>query len=122
MDPTIKSIEGCVWPEPEWQSGLVLAAHALRKKPLGELSPNDLRVAFNEDIGADHLKERVLDVLTEDAVAGDIFDGDLICAVMRSPQFRADRCFRDAILKIADTALMHALDSQTRHDIETLKK
>ena len=51
----------------QWHSGLVLTAHALRKKSLDELTPNDLRVAFNEDIGTKFLTARVLEVLAEES-------------------------------------------------------
>ena len=83
-EATIESLEGKVWPEPEW--AVLPRSHraSLRKKPLDELTPNDLRVAFNEDIGADFLKERVLEVLREDPAAGDVFDGDLVLAAMGS--------------------------------------
>jgi hypothetical protein len=46
MKSTIEILENEVWPEPDFRSGLVLTAHALRKKPIDELTPNDLRVAF----------------------------------------------------------------------------
>ena len=87
---TIETLEGKVWPEPEFQSSLVLTAHALRKKPIDELTPNDLRVAIKENVGADLLKKRVLEVLKDEPEIGDLFDCDLILAVMRSQQFRND--------------------------------
>jgi contact-dependent growth inhibition (CDI) system CdiI-like immunity protein len=122
VKPTIESLEGKVWPEPEWQSGLVLTAHALRKKPLDEHSPNDLRVAFNEDIGTQFLKARVLEVLAESPTAGDLFDGDLIRSVMRSRQFREDDSFRKKIVELAVAALKMELDANTRNEIENLVK
>ena len=119
--PTIESLEGKVWPEPEWQSGLVIAAHALRKKPLEELTTSDLRVAFSQDVGADFLKQRVLDALAGEPAAGDLFEGDLVLTVMRSRQFRDDATFRALVAQHADAALKTELDSQTRHEIEALK-
>ena len=120
MKPTIESLEGEVWPEPECRSGLVLTAHALRKKPLDDLTPNDLRVAFNEDVGADFLKQRVLTVLQEDPASGDLFEGDLVLSVLRSRQFREDDEFAKNIIQCASAALAHELDSETRHEIKTL--
>lgn len=122
MKPTIESLEGKVWPAPEWQSGLVLTAHALRKKPLDELTPNDLRVAFNKDIETEFVKARVLDILEEEPAAGDLFDGDLILAVVRSRQFREDEQFRQRIVQLADAALKKDLDTDTRCEIENLKR
>jgi hypothetical protein len=60
---TIESLEGTNWPGPEFASHLVTKAHALRKKPIAQLTPEDLRMAFNEDIGTRFLKERVLQIL-----------------------------------------------------------
>lgn len=118
---TIETLEGEIWPEPEFQSSLILTAHALRKKPIDELTSNDLRVAFNEDIGVEYLKERALEVLEAYPAIGDLFDGDLILAVMRSQQFRTDKEFRKKIIEKADEALTKELDSQTRDEIEKLK-
>ena len=120
MSATIESIEGDVWPEPEWQSGLVLAAHALRKKPLSELTPNDLRVAFSQQIGADLVKARALEGFENDPAAGDLYEGDLLLAVMRSRQFRVDATFRNRIIVIADAALRTELDSSTREEVRSL--
>ena len=122
MKPSIESLEGRVWTEPEFNSPLVLTAHALRKKPLDELTPNELRVAFNEDVGADFLKARVLEVLEEEPSVGELFDGDLLLAVMRSRQFRSDRVFRDKIIALADEALAEISDAGTRDDIQKLRK
>lgn len=73
MSTTIESIEGNAWPEPEGQSGLVLTAHALRKKPLSELTPNDLHVAFSQQIGADLVQARALEILEKDPAAGELY-------------------------------------------------
>ena len=118
MKPTIERLEGKVWSEPEFQSSLVLTAHALRKKPLDELTPQDLRVAFKEDVGADFLKQRVIHVLEDDPASGDLFDGDLVLAVLRSRQFRSDEEFRKKIAVIADRALLDVTDAQTRDEIQ----
>jgi len=121
MQETIERLEGRVWPEPEWQSGLVLTAHALRKKPLDELTPNDLRVAFTQDAGADFVKTRVLEILEAKPTAGDLFAGDLIFAVMRSRAFRQDEEFWKKIVLLADAALRQELDSDTKLEIESLR-
>jgi hypothetical protein len=122
VKPSIESLEGVSWPEPEFRSGLVLTTHALRKKPLDELTPNDLRVAFNEDVGTKFVKARAIEVLTENPVAGDLFDGDLIRAVIRSQEFRRDESFRMKIVELAARALQADLDSDTRSEIEEAGK
>jgi hypothetical protein len=54
------------------------------------MTPNELRIDFNENSGTKYLKERVLEVLKEEPTVGDLFAGDLVLAVMRSEEFRGD--------------------------------
>ncbi len=122
MKPTIESLEGKVWPEPDFKSSLIVSAHALRKKPLDELTPNDLRVAFKENVGADFLKEAVLGVLLkEPAVDAAFFEGDLLLSVMRSRQFREDAGFRAKISELADRALQVISYPPTIAEIQKLR-
>jgi hypothetical protein len=122
MKPTIESIEGKIWPEPDFKSSLILNTHALRKKPLDELTPNDLRLAFQEGVGADLLKEVVLGVLRrEPAIDSVYFEGDLLLAVMRSTQFREDYVFRIEIIECADRALPHIFGAKTIDEIKHLR-
>ena len=123
MKPSIESLEGKVWGEPEFNSSLVLTAYALRKKPLDELTPNELRVAFNEDIGASFLKDRVLELLQEEpAIDATYYEGDLLLAVMRSRQFSDDEGFKMKIAALVDRALTEISDVQTRDELQKLRK
>ena len=123
MSPTIESLEGKVWPEPEFRSSFDLAAHALRKKPLNEITPGELRVAFSDDVGADWLKTRVLEVLGKlPEINATYFPGDLLLAVMRSRQFQSDEEFRSRIVECADRALKYISDPKSRDQIQALKK
>jgi hypothetical protein len=122
MEPTIESLEGSVWPEPDFRTSLVLTAHALRKKPLDDLTPNDLRVAFNENVGADFLKTVVLEVLQkEPAINSLYFEGDLLLAVMSSRQFRDDEVFRTKIIECADRARPEIFSTDTLNEIKRLR-
>ena len=117
MKPTIETLEGNIWPAPEFDSLLVRTAHALRKKPLDELTPDDLRIAFNQNVGADFLKQRVLEVLELEPTTGDLFAGDLLLAVMNSHQFKTDADFRSKIIACAERALPDFSDADTRDEI-----
>ena len=122
MERTIESLEGKVWPEPDFKSSLVLTAHALRKKPLDELTPNDLRVAFQENVGADFLKTMVLDVLQKEPAIDSVYhEGDLLLAVMRSRQFREDELFRAKIIECADRAVPEILAADPLDEIKRLR-
>ena len=108
-----------MWPEPDFKSALILTAHALRKKPLDELTPNDLRIAFQEDVGADILKLMVLEVLEkEPAIDSAYFEGDLLLAVTRSRQFRDDHDFRTRIIGCADRAVSRIAGTDTLDEIK----
>ena len=122
MKPTIESLEGKVWPEPDFQSSFVVTAHALRKKPLDQLTPNDLRVAFKEDVGADFLKDLILSVLqVEPAIDSAFFEGDLLLSAMRSRQYREDALFRGKILDSAEEALLVISYQPTIEEIKKLR-
>ncbi len=51
---SLEQIEG-VWPEPEFNSGLVLRCHTARKKPIDQLSDLELATLLNQDIGVAHI-------------------------------------------------------------------
>jgi hypothetical protein len=105
MEKTIEILEGTIWGAPIFKSSLILMAHALRKKPIDELTPDELRIAFNEDIGTKFLKNRVLAVIEEDPAAGDLFEGDLLLSVMRSREFLRDEAFHKKVVKKADEVM-----------------
>jgi len=122
MSPTIETLEGSVWPEPDFKSTLVLTAHALRKKPLDHLTPNELRVAFQQNIGADFLKALALEILQKNpAIDSMYFEGDLLLAVMRSRQFQEDAEFRAKIIECVDRASHQAFGADTSNEIKNLR-
>ncbi len=56
---SLEQIEG-VWPEPEFNSGLVLRCHTARKKPIDQLSDLELATLLNQDIGVAHILPEAL--------------------------------------------------------------
>ena len=85
-DPTksLEQLEGVSWGQPEFNSTLVVRCHELRKKPLREMTAEDLRVLVGQGIGLDFLAPLALDLLdTDPLVAGDLYRGDLLAAVIR---------------------------------------
>jgi hypothetical protein len=121
MEKTIEILEGTIWGAPNFKSSLILMAHALRKKPIDELTPDELRIAFNEDIGTKFLKNRVLAVLEEDPAAGDLFEGDLLLSVMRSREFLRDEAFHKKVVKKADEVMKLELGLEVNDEILKLK-
>lgn len=57
--------------------------HALRRKAIGELTVEDLRLLIRQDVGVTHVLPVALEVLRDDPMAeGDMYEGDLLAAVL----------------------------------------
>lgn len=63
------------------QSPLELWFERVIDIPIEELTVEDLCRAIRQDLCVDQLMPRVLDVLTEDPLAGEYYDGELIAAL-----------------------------------------
>jgi hypothetical protein len=122
MSSSIEILEGVVWPEPEVTTSLVLTGHALRKKPIDQLSPNELRVALNEDIGTRFLKRRVVEVLsTEPEIEATYFPGDLLVSALESKTCREDPEMRAELDRLAHVAIGRIEDPDIRSRIQEMK-
>jgi len=65
-------------------SRLVDTVHRLRRKPVGALDVEDLRVLIGQQVGVAVLVPLALEVLERDPLAeGDYYPGDLLSAVLR---------------------------------------
>ncbi|WDT87881.1 contact-dependent growth inhibition system immunity protein [Alteromonas sp. 009811495] len=81
---TLEVLENDFWIDPDFKSSLVVACHQLRKIPLKDLSPENLRLLIGQEIGLNYLVPIALDILEKDLLAsGDMYDGDLLCSVAR---------------------------------------
>ncbi|KOT30617.1 hypothetical protein ADK41_32035 [Streptomyces caelestis] len=77
------------WPAPPADATrLIATAHALRRKPIGELTVEDMRLLIGQNEGLPHLLPPALEVLRLDPTAeGHTYEGDLLYAVLtRSPE------------------------------------
>ncbi|MCX5207814.1 contact-dependent growth inhibition system immunity protein [Kitasatospora sp. NBC_00240] len=62
---------------------LVATVHALRRRPVGALTVEHLRLLIRQDVGLPHLLSPAMAVLREDPLAeGDLYPGDLLSAVV----------------------------------------
>ncbi|MGC4987610.1 contact-dependent growth inhibition system immunity protein [Streptomyces sp. DT193] len=92
-DRSLEDLERDRWPAPPADSSrLVSTAHALRCRPIGGLTVENLRLLIGQDVGLAHLLPLALEVLRDDPMAeGDMYEGDLLSAVLtRSPVVRAE--------------------------------
>ncbi|MFJ8631601.1 contact-dependent growth inhibition system immunity protein [Streptomyces sp. NPDC093568] len=87
-DRSLEELERVRWPAPPADaSRLVATVHALRHRPIGDLTVEDMRLLIGQNVGLSHLLPLALEVLRDDPMAeGDMYEGDLLFAVVtRSP-------------------------------------
>jgi hypothetical protein len=84
---TLEQIEGQVWGDPPADaSNLVKTVHDLRRKPVGQLNAEELRVLLSQQTGVDVIVPYALNVLEHNPLAeGDYYPGDLLVAVLKLP-------------------------------------
>ncbi|WP_405985534.1 contact-dependent growth inhibition system immunity protein [Streptomyces sp. NBC_00872] len=93
-DCSLEALERDPWPAPPTDaSRLVAMVHALRSRPIGELTVEDMRLLIGQDVGLALLLPLALEVLRDDPMTeGDMYEGDLLSAVLtRSPAVWKER-------------------------------
>jgi CDI immunity proteins len=115
-DKTLDELEGEVWGEPEWHSGLVIRCHQLRTKPVDEFSIGDLQIMIGQKIGLPHLMPRAIEALKRDPLAeGDYYPGDLLNSVIGATEFlKQHLAWYDEVAVAAQRALAE-LDEDNEH-------
>lgn len=85
---SLEELEGARWPAPPADATYLMATvHALRSKPVGTLTVEDLRLLIGQDVGLPVLLALAVEVLRDNPLAaGDMYEGDLLRAVLsRNP-------------------------------------
>ena len=84
---SLEQLENDYWGEPPPDATTLMAkVYALRRRPIGSLEVEDLRILIGQQEGLGVLVPRALSLLKEDPlVEGDFFPGDLLLAVLRVP-------------------------------------
>ena len=84
-EQSLEQLEGDAWGDaPAGATALIATVHQLRRKPVGTLDVEDLRVMLGQRVGVPVLVPRALNVLEGDPLAeGDYYPGDLLTAVLR---------------------------------------
>ncbi|HWD05917.1 MAG TPA: contact-dependent growth inhibition system immunity protein [Amycolatopsis sp.] len=87
---TLEQLEAMSWGDaPADESYLVRTVHDLRRKPLGQMSVEDLRILLGQDEGTDFLLPYALTALEANPLAeGDYYPGDLLASAMSLPPER----------------------------------
>ncbi|MEU4091639.1 contact-dependent growth inhibition system immunity protein [Streptomyces sp. NPDC026673] len=92
-DRSLEELARDRWPAPSADATrLITTAHALRHRPIGELTVEDMRLLIGQDIGLPYLLPLAVEVLRENPMAeGHMYEGDLLSAVLtRSPSLWAE--------------------------------
>ncbi|MEV8477546.1 contact-dependent growth inhibition system immunity protein [Streptomyces sp. NPDC051173] len=92
-DRSLDELESDRWPAPAADATrLVATVHALRRRPIGSLTVEELRVLIRQDVGLPCLLPLAMKVLRENPLAeGDMYEGDLLAAVVtREPSVWAE--------------------------------
>ncbi|HEX6683020.1 MAG TPA: contact-dependent growth inhibition system immunity protein [Candidatus Limnocylindrales bacterium] len=124
-DLTLEQVEEQSWgtPPPE-ATKLMTTVYQLRRKPLGALAPEDLRVLLSQQVGVDVLVPRTLDLLTADPLLeGDYYPGDVLVAVLKTPPsyWSAHPDQFAKVSQILQRVGPDEVDAETRRDIEDFR-
>ena len=83
---TLEELEDARWGEPEYDSYVVRTCHALRRKPLGTLTDEELRVGVGQRVGLGYLVPIAVERLRPNPLtAADHYEGDLLRSVLDVP-------------------------------------
>ncbi len=82
--PSLEQLEGASPPPVPPGTPVEKRCEELRRKPIEELTADELQLQIGQRIGLDHLVPAALDVLErEPLVAGEFYPGDLLGTVLR---------------------------------------
>jgi hypothetical protein len=86
-DSSLEQLEGDIWGDPApGATDLVTTVHRLRRKPVGALTAEDLRMLVAQQVGLDVLVPRALTRLERDPLLeGDYYPGDVLVATLKVP-------------------------------------
>ncbi|GAA0482647.1 hypothetical protein Ade02nite_66320 [Paractinoplanes deccanensis] len=125
MQQSLEEIEGNAWGDPPpGASRLVVTVHALRRRPVGELGVEGLRVLIGQREGLATLVPLALGELERDPLAeGDFYPGDLLAAVVRVPEsyWREHRDQAVRLRAVTESVDLGELDEGTRGDIAAFR-
>ena len=89
LDKTLDQLDPPERRSPEQGSYLVAKCHQLRRKPIGEMSVEDLRILLGQQICPAYLVPLAIGILEREPLAeGDYYPGDLLVSVLNlGPDF-----------------------------------
>lgn len=101
-DRSLEELERDRWSAPSGsETRLMATVRELRRKPIGGLTVENMRLLIRQDVGLAYLLPLAVEVLRVDPLAeGDMYEGDLLAAVLtrdaevwsKSPELRSEVC------------------------------
>ncbi|RZU37618.1 hypothetical protein EV284_2796 [Streptomyces sp. BK022] len=83
-DRSLEELERDCWSAPSGgETRLMATVRELRRKPIGSLTVEDMRLLIRQDVGLAHVLPLAVEVLRAGPLAeGDMYEGDLLAAVL----------------------------------------
>lgn len=105
--------------EPEQQSPLELWFERIVDVPIEKLTVEDLCRAIRQKLCIDQLMPRVLEVLTEEPLAGEYYDGELIAALstIKGEDLKDQKSTFIQIREIINQLAPSSINNELRKDI-----
>lgn len=76
---SLEQLENDYWGEPTYDSYVVTTCHSMRKKPLKEVTVEELRLVIGQGFSLDHLMPMAIELLKRDILTeGGLYEGDLL--------------------------------------------
>ena len=106
---SIQELEECDWGEPEADAtSMVQRCHALRRKPLRRLEPDEIGLAVRQRIGIPYILDFAVSVVREEPLfEGDFYPGDVLSALLKLPE--EDWVSRPALARDLERILQRAI-------------
>lgn len=118
LDRTLQELDGKDWDEPNYSSFLVTECHRLRRVPLRDFTPENLRMLIGQHMSLEYLVPLALEKLSREPwVSGDFYDGDLLQQVLKLPNtfWQAHPDWQTAFAAVVNEAV-HQAQSATSED------
>ncbi len=122
---TLEQLENDFWSNPEYDSYVVRTCHSMRKKPLNEVTIEELRLVIGQGFSLEYLIPMAIEVLKDNILAeGDLFEGDLLASTISTKTFDYWKVHKDKMRMIADLINQHqdTIDNSTLGTTRTFKR
>jgi hypothetical protein len=85
---SLEQLEKDYWDNPEYNSYVVTTCYNMRKKPLNEVTVEELRLVIGQGFSLDYLIPLAIGILQTNILAeGDFYEGDLLSNVVSDKTF-----------------------------------